>query len=119
MLRASLEENGQLSGLRADILKQRAMEMLIESVEIVDEDGKAIDRADLEVDTDDADEGADEGAQEEDQEEALEEIPGGDDESTNDPESDAAMSDTGNSATADAVATESDDTGDGPEGDDE
>lgn len=47
-LRAAFEENGQLSALRTDILKQRAMDKLIEAVEIVDEDGNPIDRADLE-----------------------------------------------------------------------
>ena len=47
-LRQAFEEGGQLSALRADILKQRAMDMLMESVEIVDEHGNAIDRADLE-----------------------------------------------------------------------
>ena len=48
---------GQLSSLRADLLKQRAMDMLIESVSLVDEDGNAIDRDDLELpDEDDGDE---------------------------------------------------------------
>lgn len=60
-LRQAFEDNGQLSSLRADLLKQRAMDMLIESVSLVDEDGNAIDRADLEVpeeddSTDDGDE---------------------------------------------------------------
>ncbi len=47
-LRAAFEEGGQLKALRTDLLKQKAMEMLIESVELVDEEGKAIDRASLE-----------------------------------------------------------------------
>lgn len=48
-LRQAFEDNGQLSSLRADLLKQRAMDMLIESVSLVDEDGNAVDRADLEL----------------------------------------------------------------------
>ena len=56
-LRQAFEDNGQLSSLRADLLKQRAMDMLIESVSLVDEDGNAIDRDDLELpDEDDGDE---------------------------------------------------------------
>ena len=47
-LRKAFEEGGQITMLRADMLKRRAMDMLIESVEIVDEEGNAIDRADLE-----------------------------------------------------------------------
>ncbi|MGI9643301.1 MAG: hypothetical protein ACR2N9_11010 [Acidimicrobiia bacterium] len=59
-LREAFESGGQLNALRADLLKQRAMDMLLESVEIVDEDGKAIDRADLEPpDEADDDEGKD------------------------------------------------------------
>lgn len=54
-LRQAFEEGGQLSSLRADLLKQRAMDMLVESVELVDENGNAIDRADLELPDDDAD----------------------------------------------------------------
>lgn len=46
-LRRSFEEGGQLSSLRADILKQRAMEVVVELVEIVDENGDPIERADL------------------------------------------------------------------------
>lgn len=54
-LRQAFEDNGQLSSLRADLLKQRAMDMLVESVGLVDEDGNAIDRADLEMPEDDED----------------------------------------------------------------
>lgn len=55
-LRQAFEEGGQLSSLRSDILKQRAMDLLMESVEIVDEDGNTIDRADIEpvAESDDA-----------------------------------------------------------------
>jgi trigger factor len=47
-LRQAFEEGGQITMLRADMLKRRAMDMLVESVEIVDEEGNPIDRADLE-----------------------------------------------------------------------
>jgi len=47
-LRQTFEEGGQITMLRADMLKRRAMDMLMESVEIVDEEGNTIDRADLE-----------------------------------------------------------------------
>jgi trigger factor len=47
-LRQTFEEGGQIAMLRADMLKRRAMDMLMESVEIVDEEGNTIDRADLE-----------------------------------------------------------------------
>ncbi len=54
-LREAFEQGGQLKALRTDLLKQKAMEMLIDSVELVDEDGKAIDRASLEEpDTDES-----------------------------------------------------------------
>ena len=54
-LRQAFEDNGQLSSLRADLLKQRAMDMLVDSVALVDEDGNAIDRADLEMPDDEED----------------------------------------------------------------
>lgn len=47
-LKARLVEVGQLSALRADLAKQKAMEWLTETVLLVDEDGNAVDRADLE-----------------------------------------------------------------------
>lgn len=47
-LREAFEQGGQLRALRTDLLKHRAMDMLIEEVEVVDEDGNAIDRASLE-----------------------------------------------------------------------
>ncbi len=50
-LRRAFEEGGQLSVLRADLRKRKAMELVLESVQIVDENGKPVDRADLE-DTD-------------------------------------------------------------------
>jgi trigger factor len=47
-LRARLAEVGQLSALRADLAKRAAMEWLTDNVELVDEDGEPVDRADLE-----------------------------------------------------------------------
>jgi trigger factor len=46
-LRLALEESGQLSSMRADMAKQRAMEFVIEKVTIVDFDGNEIDPADI------------------------------------------------------------------------
>ena len=47
-LKARLAEVGQISALRADLAKQAAMEWLTDNVELVDEDGGAIDREALE-----------------------------------------------------------------------
>ncbi|MEC7506735.1 MAG: trigger factor [Actinomycetota bacterium] len=47
-LRARLAEVGQISAIRADLAKQAAMEWLTDNVELVDEDGEAIDREALE-----------------------------------------------------------------------
>ena len=47
-LKARLADVGQISALRADLAKQAAMEWLTDNVELVDEDGEAIDREALE-----------------------------------------------------------------------
>ena len=47
-LKARLAEVGQISALRSDLAKQAAMEWLTDNVELVDEDGGAIDREALE-----------------------------------------------------------------------
>ncbi len=47
-LKTRLAEVGQISALRADLAKQAAMEWLTDNVELVDEDGEAIDREALE-----------------------------------------------------------------------
>lgn len=67
-VREQLERGGQVPALRSDIKKRKALEWVIERVEVVDEDGNAIDRAELELpaadddtdrsDTDDTDEAA-------------------------------------------------------------
>ena len=47
-LKQRLAEVGQLSALRADLAKRAALEWLTDNVELIDEDGEAVDRADLE-----------------------------------------------------------------------
>lgn len=54
-VRTQLERNDQISAVRSDIEKRKALDWLLEHVEIVDPDGNPIDRADLEVDDDDDD----------------------------------------------------------------
>lgn len=46
-VRKQLERNGQMSAVRSDLRKRKALEWLIERVELVDEDGTTIDRASL------------------------------------------------------------------------
>jgi trigger factor len=48
-VRAEFERGGQLAAVRSDVRKRKALDWLLERVEIVDEDGHAIDRADLEI----------------------------------------------------------------------
>ncbi|HEY8547361.1 MAG TPA: trigger factor, partial [Acidimicrobiales bacterium] len=48
-VRERLERGGQLPGLRSDIRKRKALDWLVERVELVDQEGKPVDRADLEV----------------------------------------------------------------------
>ena len=48
-VRAEFERGGNLSAVRSDVRKRKALEWLLERVEIVDEDGQAIDRAELEL----------------------------------------------------------------------
>ena len=48
-VRKQLERNGQVSAVRSDLRKRKALEWLIEQVELVDGSGKVIDRASLEV----------------------------------------------------------------------
>lgn len=55
-VRAQLEAADQMPAVRSDIRKAKALEWLMEHVEIVDEEGKAIDRADLQPDPVEADE---------------------------------------------------------------
>ena len=55
-LKERLTEVGQITMLRADLGKQAALEWLTENVELVDEDGEPVDRADLEFPEEPADE---------------------------------------------------------------
>lgn len=48
-VRKQLERNGQVPAVRSDLSKRKALEWLIDHVELVDEEGKTIDRAALEV----------------------------------------------------------------------
>ena len=48
-VRKQLERNGQVSAVRSDLRTRKALEWLIEHVELVDEGGNTIDRAALEV----------------------------------------------------------------------
>jgi len=48
-VRQRIEDNGQLSAVRADIAKRKALEWLVETVAIVDQDGNAIDRSELDI----------------------------------------------------------------------
>ena len=47
--KADLERAEQIEAIRSDIKKRKALDWLVETVEIVDDDGNAIDRADLET----------------------------------------------------------------------
>ena len=52
-VRKEFERSGQVSALRSEMRNQRALDWLIERVELVDGDGNAIDRSLLELPTDD------------------------------------------------------------------
>ena len=48
-VRLALEEGDQLPAVRSDLRKRKALDWLVEHVQIVDEEGTAVDRADLEA----------------------------------------------------------------------
>jgi trigger factor len=61
-VRADLERADQMQAIRSDIRKRKALDHLVETVEVVDDDGSPIDRADLEIEdatTEDADDETD------------------------------------------------------------
>ena len=58
-VRKQLERNGQVSAVRSDLRTRKALEWLVEHVELVDEGGSTIDRADLEMAPDTSDDGDD------------------------------------------------------------
>jgi trigger factor len=51
-VRRQLERNEQLSAVRSDLRTRKALDWLLEHIELVDPDGKPIERADLELETD-------------------------------------------------------------------
>ncbi len=58
-VRAEFERGGQLAAVRSDIRKRKALDWLLERVEIVDPQGQPMDRADLEISTDDSPDSSD------------------------------------------------------------
>jgi trigger factor len=58
-IRARFRDGGQLSGIRSGMQKGKALDWLLDHVEIVDEQGVVVDRASLEVDDEAADDTAD------------------------------------------------------------
>jgi trigger factor len=48
-VREQFERGGQLSAVRSDVRKRKALDWLIERVEVVDEEGNPIDRAELQA----------------------------------------------------------------------
>jgi trigger factor len=56
VVRDRLERGGQMSAVRSDIRKRKALEWLLERVEVLDPEGAAIDRSELELPTEDDDE---------------------------------------------------------------
>lgn len=63
-VRERFERVGQISAVRSDIRKRKALEWLLERAEVLDPDGATIDRSELELPVDEADED-DEGAADE------------------------------------------------------
>ena len=54
-VRERFERGGQISAVRSDIRKRKALEWLLEKVEVLDPDGAKIDRSELELPSDDED----------------------------------------------------------------
>ncbi|MGV3759573.1 MAG: trigger factor [Actinomycetota bacterium] len=63
-VRAQFERVGQLSAVRSDIRKRKALEWLLERVEVLDQEGNPIDRSELEAPVDEDEDDDDEGAAE-------------------------------------------------------
>jgi trigger factor len=55
VVRERLERAGQMSAVRSDIRKRKALEWLLERVEVLDPEGATIDRSELELPTDEDD----------------------------------------------------------------
>jgi trigger factor len=56
VVRERLQSGGQMSAVRSDIRKRKALEWLLERVEVLDPEGAAIDRSELELPSEDDDE---------------------------------------------------------------
>ena len=56
VVRERLQSGGQMSAVRSDIRKRKALEWLLERVEVVDPEGATIDRSELELPSEDDDE---------------------------------------------------------------
>lgn len=50
-VRLDMERAGQLPAIRSDVSKRKALDWLVETVEIVDEDGQPVERAELDFET--------------------------------------------------------------------
>ena len=61
-VRLRFEDADQVSAIRGDIRRRKALDWLVESVEIVDEEGNPLDRSELILPEEDTDEADDEGA---------------------------------------------------------
>jgi trigger factor len=101
-VRERIADNGQLAAVRADIAKRKALDWLVESVAVTDEDGNAVDRAELDIVVDEE--------AEDDAEESAEETA---DETADDAGSEAAEASTG-TVDADIAETADDAEPDGP-----
>jgi trigger factor len=66
-VRAMLEEGGQLPAVRSDLRKRKALDWLVANVQVVDEEGNPVDRADLEVPEVDEDDDTESDESEEDE----------------------------------------------------
>lgn len=66
-VRKQLERNGQIPAVRSDLRTRKALEWLVEHVELVDEGGSTIDRAALEMAPDTSDDDGDDAATEDDE----------------------------------------------------
>lgn len=63
-VRAQLERADQMPAIRSDLKKRKALEWLVDTVEIVDEDGKPIERSAIEFTDESPDDGGDEPTEE-------------------------------------------------------
>jgi trigger factor len=62
-VRSTFESDGRLSAVRSDIRKRKALEWLLERVEVLDPEGATIDRSELELPSDEDDDDTTTGAE--------------------------------------------------------